>query len=618
MISKIPLNFRGLGQSYWFLTFLTFMIVSPLWAQTTLHSDSFNGSTPTYPNPYLSPNAFTSSGITAQGLSVGAGATGVSGTANLYAVRNWGQTTLANAQTTNDYLQFTLTPAEDRMLDINQISFQITRQNAQSPNNFTLVITRPSVAGSVVLGTQAVTGTGTTTVSFANLMTNDYMNNIYETITVRLYAYGTTGTNSAIRISSYNVNGVNENRPSLAPTTIWASQCGGTLATLETPIYSISVLGADRVRFKVARQDNPSVEEVVEKPMTNSTYFRLTELQTIPLDFNKGYLVTVQIHKTVNAIPVWSPYGQTCTVSTPNMPTTQVVSALCNATLSSLDTPIYSASVQGASIIRFKITIPNSAFGEEVIEKVAANGSSFFRLTELQTIPLQFGTTYAVSIQHQKSYFGTDYWSDYGAVCNVSTPNMPTSQVVPAQCNTALSSNSVSIYNTSVYGATAIRFKVWKTAEPEIEEVIEKTAGGSTYFKLTELQTLTVDPGVSYSVSIQYQKNYFGNLFWSGYGTVCTVTTPGTARFTDGDLEVRMENTDEVKAYPNPFVSEFQLTLGANSPAKVTVFDQSGRQIEVLNSMGNTLKIGSAYQSGIYLVVVHQGDTTHQVKMIKR
>ena len=94
MAQKILFKLGELKQSYWFLTILALVTAVPLWSQITLHSDNFSGSTPTYPNPYLSPNAFTSVGITAQGLSVGAGATGATGTANLYVVRNWGQTTL--------------------------------------------------------------------------------------------------------------------------------------------------------------------------------------------------------------------------------------------------------------------------------------------------------------------------------------------------------------------------------------------------------------------------------------------------------------------------------------------------------------------------------------------
>jgi hypothetical protein len=86
-------------------------------------------------------------------------------------------------------------------------------------------------------------------------------------------------------------------------------------------------------------------------------------------------------------------------------------------------------------------------------------------------------------------------------------------------------------------------------------------------------------------------------------------------------------NVFEVKAFPNPFARHFSLDIQSSSDdlvqvkVNVQVYDMIGRALEVQNatvSELSTKEIGTNYPSGVYNVVVSQGDKVRSVRMIKR
>jgi citrate lyase gamma subunit len=80
--------------------------------------------------------------------------------------------------------------------------------------------------------------------------------------------------------------------------------------------------------------------------------------------------------------------------------------------------------------------------------------------------------------------------------------------------------------------------------------------------------------------------------------------------------------TDEfiVIAYPNPSSSEFTIDVQSSSKEKqfgVKVYDLLGRLIEEQHIKEPTLKIGSNYQSGTYILQVSQGENQKTLQVIK-
>jgi hypothetical protein len=78
-----------------------------------------------------------------------------------------------------------------------------------------------------------------------------------------------------------------------------------------------------------------------------------------------------------------------------------------------------------------------------------------------------------------------------------------------------------------------------------------------------------------------------------------------------------------VKAYPNPYTETFNLSLTTSSEDKVSivVYDMTGRLIERRDVRPSDMveqQIGDRYPSGVYNVVVTQGEEVKTVRVIKR
>ena len=115
--------------------------------------------------------------------------------------------------------------------------------------------------------------------------------------------------------------------------------------------------------------------------------------------------------------------------------------------------------------------------------------------------------------------------------------------------------------------------------------------------------------------------SFDNGLTYESYGRPCSFTTPAApiARMSDSALT----NVFEVKAFPNPFARHFSLNIQSSSDdlVQVKVYDMIGRELEVQNatvSELSTKEIGTNYPSGVYNVIVSQGDKVKSVRMIKR
>ena len=123
--------------------------------------------------------------------------------------------------------------------------------------------------------------------------------------------------------------------------------------------------------------------------------------------------------------------------------------------------------------------------------------------------------------------------------------------------------------------------------------------------------------GKTYSIRVA-----INNGIWQGYGSACNVSTPTAPapRMAAQDINT---NVFEVKAFPNPFARHFSLDIQSSSDdlVQVKVYDMIGRELEVQKatvSELSTKEIGTNYPSGVYNVIVSQGDKVRSVRMIKR
>jgi hypothetical protein len=78
-----------------------------------------------------------------------------------------------------------------------------------------------------------------------------------------------------------------------------------------------------------------------------------------------------------------------------------------------------------------------------------------------------------------------------------------------------------------------------------------------------------------------------------------------------------------VKAYPNPFSENFKLDLTTSSVDKVgvAIYDMTGKLIEqreVNADEVSGLQVGDHYATGVYNVIVTQGNEVKTLRVIKR
>jgi hypothetical protein len=127
--------------------------------------------------------------------------------------------------------------------------------------------------------------------------------------------------------------------------------------------------------------------------------------------------------------------------------------------------------------------------------------------------------------------------------------------------------------------------------------------------------------GTTYTVRVAIQLNGV----WGPYGKSCSIITPGGVGRTDEVSRVDAGIAKDFKAiaYPNPFSTSFAIDVRTSNTEKVslTVYDMTGRLLEAteVNAADVTnYQFGNHYPSGIYNMIVTQGEMTTIVRIMKQ
>jgi hypothetical protein len=191
-----------------------------------------------------------------------------------------------------------------------------------------------------------------------------------------------------------------------APSTkVQTSQCGVTLASLTTIISANSLSNVAAYRFEVTKAGGE-----VRTYDSNTRQFYLTQL-------NQGttfatFATTYSIRVAVRIGASWMPYGESCNVTTPALPTTKLQASYCGRSNVNRSHRLYASTVSGASAYRFRVTN-----GTSQAEYTTATGTIYWFTMSNVNIPYTTGTTYNVEVAVMSN--GT--WGPYGQVCTVKT-----------------------------------------------------------------------------------------------------------------------------------------------------------------------------------------------------
>jgi hypothetical protein len=193
-----------------------------------------------------------------------------------------------------------------------------------------------------------------------------------------------------------------------AITKIRDSQCGNTLTNINSTIYTAKTFsGTTGYRFEVTNGNNTYTYESL------NSYFRLSQLNSAVL-YNSTYAIRV----SVNLNGIWHPFGETCLVSTPPVPLTQLKTTQCGITLSTNnDNVLYANPVVVAQLYRFEISNASNVYYYETTSSMART----FRLTQVQGLTIQNGATYSIRV----AIMANGVWQPYGPSCSVTASGIP-------------------------------------------------------------------------------------------------------------------------------------------------------------------------------------------------
>jgi hypothetical protein len=399
------------------------------------------------------------------------------------------------------------------------------------------------------------------------------------------------------------------------PTTqLEAVHCGSTNVAFSTRLRATTVTSAAGYRFRITGNNSGGAGWSGNVFVLNRPNREFTFNMVPGAILGQTYQVEVAV-LSQNGVDYGS-YGAPCNVTLAS-PTITLEPASCGATNVNLNTKHWAVSVVGAVAYRFRIVgTNNGAAGWNGNEFIIQGTSREFRFIEVPGAI--WGQTYAV--QAASSLDGSNFTA-YGAVCNVTLENIPTTTLEPAFCGITNLGLNTKVRAISVPAAAGYRFRI-----------VGNNTGAAGWVGNTfildrpnrELRFVLVPgaiAGQTYSVEVAVLAQ--DGTTYGTYGAACDVTlsnmlAPGINP--DDDID---EALFEVAASHNPFTTDFGLqvlTQQDYEPISISIYDMSGKLINrqtVYPLDIDVVRFGSNLASGMYMIEVRQGSNQAAIRQVK-
>jgi hypothetical protein len=227
----------------------------------------------------------------------------------------------------------------------------------------------------------------------------------------------------------------------------------------------------------------------------------------------------------------------------------------------------------------------------------------WFSLTMLPTY--NYGTTYMIEVAVKTN----GLFSGYGAPCFVTTGAVP----ALTNCSQIVANDNTIVYTTSMSKATSYRFQLTNLATGLLTTITRPLH----WFRFSMISGYAAWQQYDVQVAVMTSGSY------SLYGDACTKTAPGSARMADVKGEILPAADFKVLAYPNPYNESFTIDVedSASEAVTINIYDMMGRQLQVKKIPAADVHLqhfGKDFPSGIYNVIVSQGDKIKALRLIKR
>ncbi|MGC4042143.1 MAG: T9SS type A sorting domain-containing protein [Flavobacterium sp.] len=442
----------------------------------------------------------------------------------------------------------------------------------------------------------------------------------YVTIPLAIQAYNASYTIKASAVINEEVvpfagNIITINAPTVQLVGLSSTSCGATLAALTTTIASNPGLNATGYTFRIRLNDsNPNPTYAYSQSSTR--YVVANSFTGFPLQYSTSYKIAVQFtfNDPVTNQPVQSGYGAECVVNTPSIPVVGIASPSCGSQVAAMNTTMTATAASYATGYQFRIRLFGDNGSNPTYFTTAVLSSRFSALNAFQGITLAYSTEYSISVRYSILNGSTTVWSNYGPECKITTPFFPTTSLVPSQCGLEAATPMDRQLNITPYpGFPHYMVKIDELGNSEDPVATQEKEISYSYFKLSDFSLVQL--GKRYNISVAIKLNgVFGD-----YSTACDLHT---AEVIASDLQ-KTKPVFKAMAYPNPFANNFMINLSTTGKTvvNVKVYDMIGRMIEqtdVKVSDMESTTIGNNYPSGVYNLVVSQGDNVETLRVVKR
>jgi hypothetical protein len=373
------------------------------------------------------------------------------------------------------------------------------------------------------------------------------------------------------------------------------SSCGVTVPSTTTLLYAQAIPGAQAYRFEVTNGLSISVYEST----TNS--FSISNLSPRVTYATTSIVNSVRVAYKANGF--WRAYGSSCIVNTPPIPnSTSVSNPSCGSFLADIWNTIFCYNIPAASAYRFRVRNGATLVG------TYDSPVNRFSLPNLGIANLVFATGYTIDVLLKIN--GT--WlpdSEYGAPCMIYTPPTPApSRVTMPSCGSTINSLWTTVFAVQKTGAQGYKFVVNNGIQ--FREIITS----SSSFNIHNIPGGPI-PGTTYTIRVDVLYN---NSYVEGRELCTLIVLPNAVRQTNTTVDIFT-----VKAYPNPYADTFKLDINTSSENDISirVYDMLGREIEARQASVadfTNLEVGLQFPSGVYNIIVSQGDRVKSLRVIKR
>lgn len=304
---------------------------------------------------------------------------------------------------------------------------------------------------------------------------------------------------------------------------------------------------------------------------------------------------------------------------------------VCGSQLLNISNSVYAQSITGVTTYHFEVRTGSDTgpiFGEYT------NQNSTYPYTFNLNIPgITYNTDYWVRVA---IYQLNGVWQ-YGPVCQIRTPlNPPTSKLTDTvgafegSCGKTITSYAYTLYagSPSEIGYSTVGWRFEVREDSPTGNVVGIVPSNANYFSLAQLRPgYEPLPNKTYYVRVQIKYGPAGNQQWQVDNLGNPVYGPSCPVYTSANPTGRITNIPisdfETKAYPNPFTGSFKIEINSTSDEKIQIkiYDLLGRLIDQIDSTINDIEnqhIGDKLNTGVYNIIVSQGENTKTMRVVKR